>query len=167
MYQLLFEGIQQGYLYLTAKQLLCQWWVGSLGVLESIVCFIFSAHRTLPQKLSRHRWAWRWSGQAIRKSGPTQNTVSPCPVSTDKIPTWIMDVNFKGRTNERILKRHVWQIWALQADCFRVVEWDNYEMETLMPNELSLNSSNNPFDQILCSLDSGKTMKVNYIWPRF
>ena len=39
-----------------------------------------------------------------------------------KIPTWIMDVNFKGRTNERILREHVQRIWGSQRDCLRVVE---------------------------------------------
>ena len=39
-----------------------------------------------------------------------------------KIPTWIMDVNFKGRTNERILREHVQRIWGSQRDCLRMVE---------------------------------------------
>ena len=39
-----------------------------------------------------------------------------------KIPTWIMDVNIKGRTNERILREHVQRIWGSQRDCLRMVE---------------------------------------------
>ena len=42
-----------------------------------------------------------------------------------------------------------------------VSEWqskDKYEMEVLVLNELSLNSSNNPFAQILCYLDGSETV---------
>ena len=60
-----------------------------------------------------------------------------CRSLTDaqKIPTWIMDVNFKGRTNERILREHVQRIWGSQRDCLRMVEWNKYEMDS--PGKMS------------------------------
>ena len=53
---------------------------------------------------------------------PYQRTACRSLTDAQKIPTWIMDVNFKGRTNERILREHVQRIWGSQRDCLRMVE---------------------------------------------
>ena len=83
-------------------------------------------------KLPKHfpcHWAWQEGiPNPNRKSGQYKRLLSTlrtaCRSLTDaqKIPTWIMDVNFKGRTNERILREHVQRIWGSQRDCLRMVE---------------------------------------------
>ena len=80
-------------------------------------------------KLPKHfpcHWAWQEGHPKSQSKASTKDpylrTAYRSWTDAKKIPTWIMDVNIKGRTNERILREHVQRIWGSQWDCLRVVE---------------------------------------------